>query len=71
MQIKLIGAGILLMIVGIIMHVVPAGIIPKMGWHPVRLPGYLIAIVGALLAIAGFLLVWGQVPYTIISAGLD
>ncbi len=56
MQIKLIGAGILLMIVGIIMHFVPAGMIPKIGWHPVRIPGYIVAIVGFILAIAGLLL---------------
>ncbi len=56
MQLKLIEVGALLIIVGIIMHFVPPGMLPKIGWHPIKIPGYIVAISGALLVIAGLLL---------------
>jgi hypothetical protein len=55
MESKLVIVGVLLIIVGIIKHFIPKGILPRIGYH-LDVPGYLIAGIGIILLIAGLLL---------------
>jgi hypothetical protein len=55
MESKLIIVGVLLIIVVIIRHFLPKGILPRIGYH-LEVPGYLIAGIGIILLIAGVLL---------------
>lgn len=54
MQLILVFVGVIVIILGILNQV---GIIQHMGYQMIKLPGYLIAILGVLVAIAGIFLI--------------
>ena len=53
MQLILVFAGVIVVILGILLHF---GIIQHSGYQLVKLPGYVIVIVGVIVALSGFFL---------------
>jgi hypothetical protein len=55
MDTKFLAVGVLLIIVGVIRHFIPRGVLPKIGYK-VALPGFVISGLGVVLVIAGLVL---------------
>jgi hypothetical protein len=55
MDMKLLAVGVLVIIIGVIRHFMPQGVLPRVGVR-VQLPGYAIVGLGFLLVIAGLIL---------------
>ena len=56
MEIKLVAVGTLLIIAGIIRHFIPTGVLPKVSVGlRLNIPGWVIAVLGVILLIAGIL----------------